>query len=124
MGWITPAVSGLSAILSLNAVILVSRLDSHSEYRRWRRDEQVRATIELKLAVARLRVKFSHSDEDSAADVFTDGFYDFSEVNAAMARVDLVGGTGVVEAVANLRVQLRDFVKASNTKDANWRKER
>lgn len=124
MGWITPAMSGLSAVLSLTAVILVSRLDSRSEYRRWRRDEQVQAAIELKLAVARLRAKFSHLDGPSAADGFTDGFYDFSEVNAAMARVDLVGGTCMVSAVADLRAQLREFVKASSTKDASWRQKR
>jgi hypothetical protein len=91
----------------------ISRLDSRSEYRRWRRDEQVQAAIELKLAVARLRVKFSHPDEEPAADVLTDGFYDFSEVNAAMARVDLVGGTGAVDAVADLRAQLREFVRST-----------
>jgi hypothetical protein len=124
MNWITPAISGLSAILSLTAVILVSRLDSRSEYRRWRRDEQVQAAVELKLAVARLRVKFSHPDEEFAADGLMDNSYDFSEVNGAMARVDLVGGTGVMDAVADLRAQLREFVKASSTKDVSWRQKR
>lgn len=124
MNWITPAMSGLSAVLSLIAVILVSRLNSRSEYRRWRREEQVQAAIDLKLAVARLRVKFSYPDEGSSVDGLADGFYDFSEVNAAMARVDLVGDTGAVNAVADLRAQLREFVKASSTKDANWRQKR
>ena len=124
MNWITPLMSGLSAVLSLVAVILVSRLDSRSEYRRWKRDEQVQAAIDLKLAVARLRVKFSCLDGESEAERLGGGFYDFSEVNAAMARVDLVGGGDTVDAVKELRVQLREFVKACKSKDANWREKR
>lgn len=124
MDWIAPVTSGLSAVLSLIAVILVSRLDSRSEYRKWRRDEQVQAAIELKLAVARLRVKFSRPDGEPAAEELADGFFDFSEINAAMARVDLVGGSDAVDAVKDLRVQLREFVKASSSKDVNWRNKR
>lgn len=124
MNWIAPLMSGLSAVLSLVAVILVSRLDSRSEYRRWKRDEQVQAAIDLKLAVARLRVKFSRPDEEPLADGLMDGFYDFSEVNAAMARVDLVGGGDAVDAVRRLRGQLREFVKASSSKDDSWREKR
>jgi hypothetical protein len=124
MDWITPVMSGLSAILSLTAVILVSRLDSRSEYRRWRRDEQVQAAIELKLAVARMRVKFSHPDEDPATDGLVDGFFDFSEVNAAMARVDLIGNGDAVASVKDLRAQLREFVRACNSKDSDWRDKR
>ena len=124
MDWITPVMSGLSAVLSLVAVILVSRLSSRSEYRKWRRDERFQAAIQLKLAVARLRVKFSHPDEESAPDELTNGFFDFSEVNAAMARVDLVGGSEAMDAIKDLRTQLREFVKASTSKNINWRDKR
>jgi hypothetical protein len=123
MSWITTVTSGLSAVLSLVAVVLVSRLDSRSEYRKWKRDEQVQAAIELKLAVARLRAKFSHPD-GSAPDGLETDFYNFSEVNAAMARVDLVGASDAVDAVKRLRVQLREFVKASSSKDASWPEKR
>jgi hypothetical protein len=124
MDWIAPAMSGLSAVLSLVAVILVSRLDSRSEYIKWRRDAQVQAVIELKLAVARLRVKYSHSSEDLAAEVIVDDKFDFSEVNAAMTRIDLVGSRDAVNAVRSLRTQLREFVRAGNSRDDGWRNKR
>jgi hypothetical protein len=124
MAWITPVIAGLSAVLSLITVVLVSRLDSRSEYRKWKRDEQVQAVIELKLAVARLRVKFSRLGEDLTLDGLMDGTYDFSEVNAAMTRVDLVGNDEAVSAVKSLRAQLREFVKSGNSKDVDWRDKR
>ncbi|MDV9171522.1 hypothetical protein R6V09_15510 [Streptomyces sp. W16] len=45
MNWIAPVMSGLSAVLSLIAVILVSRLDSQSGYHRWKRSEQVQVAM-------------------------------------------------------------------------------
>jgi hypothetical protein len=118
--WLTQVMSGLSALLSLIAVIIVSRLDSHSERRRWKRDEQMQAAIELKLAVSRLRATHSHPGDGTVAGDLADGRFDFSDVNAAMTRVDLVGSGAAIDAVKALREQLRDFVRASNAKDPDW----
>jgi hypothetical protein len=95
-----------------------------SEYRKWRRDEQVLAAIELKLTLARLRGIFSHSDEEPMADGLADGFFDFSDVNAEMAMADIVGSGQAVDAVKSLQVQLCEFVNASNSKNPNWRDKR
>jgi len=122
--WLSQVMSGLSAVLSLIAVILVSRLDSNSERRRWKRDEQIQAAIELKLAVSRLRTKYSHPGDSAVAEDFADGRFDFSEVNAAMTKVDLVGSGATIDAVQTLRGQLREFVRASNAKEPEWRAKR
>lgn len=116
--------SGTSAILSLVAVILVARLNSHNEHARWLREERVRSVAELKVAVSQLRVRYSHpSDRENQSDP-SDKMFDFAAVNAAMARVDLVGSDATVSSVETLRCQLRQLIQASLNGNGDWRTHR
>ncbi|MFI0370849.1 hypothetical protein ACH35V_23510 [Actinomadura sp. 1N219] len=123
--WITPVISGIGALLSLVTVIFVARLNSSSEHRRWLREERVRAAVDLKLAVSKLRVAHSRPDPgDDRPEVNPGRLFDFAEINAAMGRMDLIGCPQTVTNVQVLRDRLREFVQASVNGDEAWRHKR
>jgi hypothetical protein len=123
MDWVAPVVSGVSAVLSLVALVYVARVTAHGNHEKWLREERVRAAIQLKLAVSRVRVEFSHPTEGTRTDGDTRGF-DFAEVNSAMAHLEVVGSPGVASEVEALRNRLREFIRASSGNEPGWRERR
>ncbi|GAA4232641.1 hypothetical protein GCM10022254_33090 [Actinomadura meridiana] len=121
--WIAPVMSGIAAVLSLVTVIIVARMNTSHEQRKWLREERVRAAVDLKLAVSKLRVAHSRPEpgDDPAA---TAKRFDFSEVNAAMGRMDIIGCQQTVANVQLLRGRLREFVQAGANGGDEWRAKR
>ena len=124
LNWLTPAVAGAAAVLSLVNVILLSRLSSRTEHRKWLRDERVQAAMAVKLEVSRLRVRHARSSDLQETSPNRESSYDFSEINAAMTRLDIVGSNDVVAAVQQLRAQLRDFIRSVGDGKDVWRDSR
>ncbi|MCX5008299.1 hypothetical protein OHB05_37645 [Streptomyces sp. NBC_00638] len=123
MEWVAAVVSGVSAVLSLIAVVLVAKMTAHGDHEKWLREERVRSAIQLKLAVSRVRVQYSRPTGRvcPGSDAL---HFDFSEVNSAMAHLDLVGSPSVVSDVEGLRHRLREFVRASKDGEPEWRARR
>ncbi|WP_328507055.1 hypothetical protein [Streptomyces sp. NBC_00391] len=112
-------------MLSLIAVILVARINAQDDHAKWLREERVRSAIQLKLAVSQVRVQFSRPGDGRRLDGGQPArAFDFAEVNAAMAHMDLVGSTGTVALVTELRGQLREFVRESTENRPGWRARR
>jgi hypothetical protein len=116
--------SGIGAVLSLVTVIFVARMNSSNEQRKWLREERVRAAVDLKLAVSKLRVAHSRPEPGDDQPATTPSRFDFSEVNAAMGRMDIIGCQQTVATVQLLRGRLREFVQASVTGSDDWRAKR
>ncbi|MEU5698675.1 hypothetical protein [Streptomyces aurantiacus] len=130
MEWISPVVSGIGAVLSLLAVFIVAKMHVQGEHTKWLREERVRSAIDLKMAVSRVRVTYSRpaagrpSPSRTLDQSSPNSSFDFVEVNAAMARLDIVGSSRTVLQVATLRDKLREFVRASTENEADWRERR
>jgi len=122
--WLAPLISAISAILSLAAVVIVARMNWRDEHRKWLREERVRSTLELKLAVSRVRVRFSRLDKGPKALEIAGDSFDFSDINSAMARIELTGSAAAVEIVATLRRELREFVRLGVERSSEWRTQR
>ncbi|MGK5441069.1 hypothetical protein ACSNN7_04445 [Micromonospora sp. URMC 105] len=122
--WLSPAIAGVAAALSLVNVILISRLSSRTEHRKWLRDERVQAAMAVKLEVSRLRARHSRPNDRQETSPDRESQYDFSDINAAMARLDIVGSNEVVVEVQQLRAQLRDFVRSVSEDKNAWRQKR
>lgn len=124
MSILTTVAALASAVLSFTAVIMVARLNHRVERQQWLRDERVKSVVDLKLAVSKLRVRYSHVGRSlPGLDQGVEDF-DFSEVNTAMAKIDLVGTTDMVADVNRLRKELRTFVQRATRKDSTWRESR
>ncbi|WP_143098868.1 hypothetical protein [Streptomyces sp. yr375] len=123
--WIAPVVSGVSATLSLIVVILVAKMKTQDDHERWLREERIRSVIQLKLAVSRVRSEYSRPHEVAQVDAGAlHHDFDFTEVNAAMTHIDVVGTQSAVSEVATLRRGLREFVRASSNSGPEWRAKR
>ncbi|WP_406414891.1 hypothetical protein [Streptomyces sp. NBC_01614] len=123
MEWVSPVISGVSAALSLIAIVIVAKMTAQRDHEKWLREERVRSAVQLKLAVSRVRVQYSYPPEEVTPDSYANHF-DFAEVNSAMAHLDLVGSPSVVTEVKNLRQRVREFVRAGKDGGTEWRARR
>lgn len=104
--------------------VYLSRLTSRSEHARWRRQERIESAVALKGAAARLRSQLSKSGRAGGRKPWATDDRDFTEVNTAIARCELTAQDGEMDVLADLRTVFRDFIRAAEAGDQEWREER
>lgn len=123
MEWLALVLSAATAVLSTATVLLVWRLDSRGERKRWLRDARLSAALGLKSEISKVRDQHSPGGTRHRAPGFR-GESGFAGVNTAMAEIDLLCGDPIRQDVSLLRVQLREFLRAARDESPDWREKR
>lgn len=121
MGWREILLIGGNAAVSVSVVLLASLLQERRERDSWLADKRLAAAVRLKSAVGEVRADLVQVARST--DSGTRPKWSFSDVNAAMTEVELIGPSAVRASVDALRESLRELARVVSA-GGDWRSAR